>query len=221
MNILNNYEIRFDTIDVYGSFRVMHSVNELLSAYVTEFNSYSRASQLLNSINNLLASDQKGCGTTQGMISVITESGVTKLSMEVPEYVNESLQLDFELPTTHLKEIVEAWVSYLKEEANVSMVIQYLKELEDLNAMKLFNVFSNLPLAMGDIVKMEMLYNSGTPFPKSLRELLYIAGNYCSVIDLGSDPFAYQMEIRDAIIYVIILLINLFLVSINLAINFR
>lgn len=80
------------------------------------------------------------------------------------------------------------------------MIIEYLKELESLNSQKLENVFPNKPLSTEEIVQLEQLYNSGQSFPKVLKELLYIAGNNCSVISLTDDsPFGYQLAVRDAI----------------------
>ena len=80
------------------------------------------------------------------------------------------------------------------------MIIEYLKELESLNSQNLQNVFSNEPLSLNDIVLLEQLYNNNNNFPKVLRELLYIAGNNCSVVSLTDDsPFGYQLAVRDAI----------------------
>jgi hypothetical protein len=78
------------------------------------------------------------------------------------------------------------------------MIIEYLRELESLNSQNLQNIFPNEPLPVNDILRLEQLYNNGKPFPKVLRELLYIAGNRCSVMSLTKNsPFLYQSSIRD------------------------
>ncbi|MHA3786884.1 hypothetical protein ACX0HA_01640 [Flavobacterium hauense] len=80
------------------------------------------------------------------------------------------------------------------------MIIEYLRELENLNSQNLQDIFPNKPLPVTDIFQLEQLYNNGKPFPKVLRELLHIAGNKCSVISLSrKGPFLYQLAIREAI----------------------
>jgi|GEM_PF-2192051 len=41
------------------------------------------------------------------------------------------------------------------------------------------------PLSTDQVVALEMSYNRGRPFPVVLRELLYIAGQNCYVLDYG------------------------------------
>lgn len=39
--------------------------------------------------------------------------------------------------------------------------------------------FENSPSSTEEILELETLYNSGNPFPKALKELLCLAGEYC------------------------------------------
>lgn len=41
------------------------------------------------------------------------------------------------------------------------------------------------PISLQEIETLEQLYNNGNTFPKALRELLFLAGNYCYVLDYG------------------------------------
>jgi len=41
------------------------------------------------------------------------------------------------------------------------------------------------PLSLSEISDLEQSYNNGVPFPKVLRELLYLAGKNCYVCDYG------------------------------------
>lgn len=83
---------------------------------------------------------------------------------------------------------------------SITMIIEYLKELENLNSQNLQNIFPNEPLPVDEILQLEKLYNNGKPFPKVLRELLYLAGNRCSVMSLTrKGPFLYQLAVREAI----------------------
>lgn len=52
------------------------------------------------------------------------------------------------------------------------------------------------PISMDEIVTLENTYNGGHPFPKALRELLYLAGNYCPVLDYGRNNSQDEMQQR-------------------------
>ena len=41
------------------------------------------------------------------------------------------------------------------------------------------------PIPLSEIEQLEQLYNNGAPFPKALRELLFLAGDYCNVLEYG------------------------------------
>ncbi len=41
------------------------------------------------------------------------------------------------------------------------------------------------PIPLSEIEELETKYNNGDHFPKALRELLYLAGKYCYVLDYG------------------------------------
>lgn len=62
------------------------------------------------------------------------------------------------------------------------MEIQYLKKLKDYPSMY---ERTCEPISLEEIAQLEQLYNNGNPFPKVLKEYLYLAGNFCTVIDSG------------------------------------
>lgn len=43
----------------------------------------------------------------------------------------------------------------------------------------------NIGLSMTEIQQLEQNWNSGNPFPQALRELLYLAGDYCYCLSYG------------------------------------
>lgn len=62
------------------------------------------------------------------------------------------------------------------------MKIEILKGLENYPGKGLEK---NEPLVINEILELEQLYNQGNPFPKALRELLFLAGRDCNVLDYG------------------------------------
>ena len=76
------------------------------------------------------------------------------------------------------------------------MQIEYLKPLRD-NPMN--GPISNRGLSIEVIEQLETTWNNGNPFPKALRELLYLAGDLCNVVDYSySDTQQeFQQMIRD------------------------
>lgn len=74
------------------------------------------------------------------------------------------------------------------------MEILYLQQLRDEG-----NSISHWPMepiSLSEIEHLEQLYNNGNPFPKVLREFLYIAGNYCPVIDMGIENTQEECQER-------------------------
>jgi len=64
------------------------------------------------------------------------------------------------------------------------MEITYLKKLqENLN----IGYSPCQPLPISEIENLEQTYNNGNPFPKVLRELLFLAGEDCMVLDYGAE----------------------------------
>ncbi|HZW62099.1 MAG TPA: hypothetical protein VFF15_00485 [Flavobacteriaceae bacterium] len=57
------------------------------------------------------------------------------------------------------------------------------------------HTFVNQGLAVSEIEVLEQAWNSGNQFPKSLRELLYLAGNFCYVLDYSI--WQSQQEMQD------------------------
>lgn len=50
-------------------------------------------------------------------------------------------------------------------------------------------------IALNEIEELEQLYNNGIAFPKGLRELLFLAGDYCYVLDTGWYDSQEDMQI--------------------------
>ncbi|MCC2589771.1 hypothetical protein [Chryseobacterium sp. MFBS3-17] len=72
------------------------------------------------------------------------------------------------------------------------MNITYLTKLQE-NPVK--GSFSNEPLSLNEIQQLENLYFSGNSFPKALAEMLFLAGQYCIVLDFGDND--NQQELQD------------------------
>lgn len=72
------------------------------------------------------------------------------------------------------------------------MEIQYLQSLKN-NPSRDGRI--NIPLTQTEILELEQLYNNSNPFPKALKELLFLAGDYCIVMDYGISNS--QQEFQD------------------------
>ncbi|MHA3789145.1 hypothetical protein ACX0HA_13110 [Flavobacterium hauense] len=72
------------------------------------------------------------------------------------------------------------------------MNIEYLKLLKIHNKI---GRFANEGISEAEIAQLEGLYNNGNPFPKVLKELLFLAGNYCNVLDYNI--YDSQQELQD------------------------
>ena len=75
------------------------------------------------------------------------------------------------------------------------MKIEYLKELELNPCDYIYSHFVNEPISLTEIENLERLYNNGKSFPKALKELLFLAGAYCYILDYGI--FNSQQEMQD------------------------
>lgn len=51
-----------------------------------------------------------------------------------------------------------------------------------------------IPLSISEIEELENLYSSGNSFPQVLREMLYLAGKSCYVLDYGYDGSIEKMQ---------------------------
>ncbi len=77
----------------------------------------------------------------------------------------------------------------------LEMEILYLKELQDSPFRKgITRDFLNVPLTELEINELEKAFNSGSPFPKALRELLFLAGDYCYVLDYGLNKKQVELQ---------------------------
>lgn len=80
------------------------------------------------------------------------------------------------------------------------MEIEYLKKLVEypLSSSNYGQTATpNEPLSMAVITQLESTYNNGYPFPKALRELLYLAGSYCyCLVNNVYDPDDYTMQVK-------------------------
>lgn len=77
------------------------------------------------------------------------------------------------------------------------MEIQYLKILQNNPA-----AYPNDPeyeariegVSEETISQLEQKYNNGTPFPKALRELLFLGGKFCYVLDTGRNETPEELQ---------------------------
>ncbi|WP_304062436.1 SMI1/KNR4 family protein [Pedobacter glucosidilyticus] len=66
------------------------------------------------------------------------------------------------------------------------MEIEYLNDVKNYpSKYSTGYTATNKPITLIEILELEKKYNNGNYFPKSLRELLFLAGNYCNVLDYG------------------------------------
>ena len=70
------------------------------------------------------------------------------------------------------------------------MTIEYLQKLRDNPSDG--TVIRGIPLT--EIAHLEQIFNNGNPFPKVLKEMLFLAGNYCYVLDLGIWDSMQEMQ---------------------------
>ncbi|MDT3402458.1 SMI1/KNR4 family protein [Mucilaginibacter terrae] len=69
-----------------------------------------------------------------------------------------------------------------------NMNIEILKDLKNSSGR-------NLPISLSEIEILEQKYNNGVSFPRSLKELLYVAGQHCDILDYGLS--VSQIELQD------------------------
>lgn len=74
------------------------------------------------------------------------------------------------------------------------MVIEYLKELQKNPYRYGKTHLNNEPIPESEIIHLEQLYNQGKTFPKALRELLHLAGNFCYVLDYGVNESQEELQ---------------------------
>lgn len=75
------------------------------------------------------------------------------------------------------------------------MNIVYLKSLQQ-NPVEYGDGWDTtiIPVSLQDIGQLELLYNSGNPFPIALKELLYLAGADCYVLDYGLNDTQQELQ---------------------------
>jgi len=71
------------------------------------------------------------------------------------------------------------------------MNIEYLKKLEQ-NPYK--HSWRNESISIAEIQQLEQEYNNNDIFPQSLRELLFLAGKYCIVLDYGLEESQQDLQ---------------------------
>lgn len=80
------------------------------------------------------------------------------------------------------------------------MDIEYLTQLKN-NPIKFSNYtenrFENRGISETEIAQLEQSYNSSNPFPKVLKELLFLAGDFCYLFDIGDSQQDLQDWFRD------------------------
>ncbi|MFD2581068.1 hypothetical protein ACFSR6_01105 [Pedobacter vanadiisoli] len=71
----------------------------------------------------------------------------------------------------------------------------YLRDNPDANPNESEYKFTIEPIALEEIAALEQLYNNGNAFPKVLKELLFLAGAFCYVLDYGT--FDTKQELQE------------------------
>ncbi|AXG73629.1 hypothetical protein DVK85_05040 [Flavobacterium arcticum] len=76
------------------------------------------------------------------------------------------------------------------------MQIEYLQDLLNYPTRpgNTKSYWFNTPIPETEITALEDLYNNGAPFPKALQELLYLAGDYCYVLDYGINESQQELQ---------------------------
>jgi hypothetical protein len=75
------------------------------------------------------------------------------------------------------------------------MNIKYQIELKDNPSIEFGGAAQTLkPISLEEIISLEQEYNNGHQFPVALRELLFLAGNYCYVLEYGLNDSQYEMQ---------------------------
>jgi hypothetical protein len=72
------------------------------------------------------------------------------------------------------------------------MIIEYLQTLRDNSQI---DGLVDEGVSETEIQQLEQLYNSGNPFPKVLKEMLFLAGNFCNFLDFN--VYDSQQEMQD------------------------
>ncbi|TFF33771.1 hypothetical protein [Mucilaginibacter psychrotolerans] len=71
------------------------------------------------------------------------------------------------------------------------MEIELLQNLKDNPNLSLFE---NKGISLQEITLLESVYNNGNPFPTALREMLFLAGEFCAVFDFGLEETQQEMQ---------------------------
>ena len=77
------------------------------------------------------------------------------------------------------------------------MDIKYLTLLNNNRSVTSFGtgfVKTLQPISEAEIISLESAYNNGHTFPSALRELLFLAGNYCYVLDYGMNDSQEELQ---------------------------
>ncbi|MFK8104580.1 MAG: hypothetical protein AB8G15_18795 [Saprospiraceae bacterium] len=74
------------------------------------------------------------------------------------------------------------------------MTIQYLKKLQNNPNLSDFPMEG---ISIEEIERLEQLYNRGKVFPKVLRELLFLAGKFCAVLDFSIYDSQEEMQAEE------------------------
>ena len=78
------------------------------------------------------------------------------------------------------------------------MEIEYLTDLQNFSSTKYDGtIITNKPISIEEILELEKQFNDGKLFPKALRELLFLAGGSCELLDY---TIFKQKELQEFII---------------------
>ena len=117
MNILDNYKLEFEVRKIFNKdFKILHSINDVLSAYISEHNTPLLANSLLIEIDNILNEKKtEGGWDTQGFCMAKIKCNETKIYADLEFYEkNKKITPNYILPTKDFRAIVEAWKNFVE-----------------------------------------------------------------------------------------------------------
>lgn len=112
MNILTKYHISITTPPNYAFSHQLGTIDDLLSQFISDYYTITRASSLLNYVSSVLANNDLVGGevNTQSRQMALIDSSLTRIYESEDAYDNDpTIQPDFCLPTKDLVEIVAIW----------------------------------------------------------------------------------------------------------------
>ena len=117
MSVLKNYMLEFEVKKIFNrDFKILHSINDVLSAYISEHNTPLLANSLWTEIDDVLNGKKtEGGWDTQGMCIAKIKPDETKIYADLEVYEkNKEITPNCILPTKDFRAIVETWKNFVE-----------------------------------------------------------------------------------------------------------